>query len=376
MRGDNRNGMKQRINLLPVPTWNHLGVNWAEVREIPAVRPKSPMGSGHQKIAPLPDGVTRGEDEGWKGRETVSGMGNEFDRHLITAAGTACRLKAEGQVKGLVRIDSLLTEEAPVFAGNYEICAEEGAAVTVLMTADSDEKAEGQLTELVRIHGKKNSFVRLIQIQTLNERSESRQAASACLEEGARVELIRAVLGGKTAYCGSRAMLEGKESAYCLNTIYFGDGDQHLDLNDVAEHMGRDTASEIHAAGVLAGESRKILRGTIDFKRGAVHGRGHESEEVLLLGSRIRNQTVPLILCGEENVEGSHGATVGRLDESQLYYLCSRGLTLSQARKLVVEGRFAPVFAAIPDEAVREKLAAHIERRLERNDTELKDGRD
>ena len=74
----------------------------------------------------------------------------------------------------------------------------------------------------------------------------------------------------------------------------------------------------------------KILRGTIDFRRGAKRGVGHESEDVLLSSPHARNRTAPLILCGEEEVEGQHAASIGRLDEAKLYYL--RSLTGKAAR--------------------------------------------
>ena len=98
----------------------------------------------------------------------------------------------------------------------------------------------------------------------------------------------------------------------------------------------------MHTAGVLTGNADKILRGTIDFRRGAKRGVGHESEDVLLFSPHARNRTAPLILCGEEEVEGQHAASIGRLDEAKLYYLRSRGLSEAQARRLMVDARFAP----------------------------------
>ena len=109
----------------------------------------------------------------------------------------------------------------------------------------------------------------------------------------------------------------------------------------------------------------KILRGTIDFRRGAKRGVGHESEDVLLFSPHARNRTAPLILCGEEEVEGQHAASIGRLDEAKLYYLRSRGLNDAQARRLMVDARFAPAIEKIPLEALREEVRAEAARRLD-----------
>ena len=111
-----------------------------------------------------------------------------------------------------------------------------------------------------------------------------------------------------------------------------------LDYNDVSVHTAKDTLCEMHTAGVLTGNADKILRGTIDFRRGAKRGVGHESEDVLLFSPHARNRTAPLILCGEEEVEGQHAASIGRL---------------------------APAIEKIPLEALREEVRAEAARRLD-----------
>ena len=160
-------------------------------------------------------------------------------------------------------------------------------------------------------------------------------------------------------------MLGTAKSEYDLDAVYFGGEDAVLDYNDVSVHTAKDTLCEMHTAGVLTGNADKILRGTIDFRRGAKRGVGHESEDVLLFSPHARNRTAPLILCGEEEVEGQHAASIGRLDEAKLYYLRSRGLNEAQARRLMVDARFAPAIEKIPLEALREEVRAEAARRLD-----------
>ena len=69
------------------------------------------------------------------------------------------------------------------------------------------------------------------------------------------------------------------------------------------------------ADGVLQGGAKKIYRGTIDFKNGSAGAVGDEKETVLLLSDDVVNQTIPLILCSEEDVQGNHGASIGKLDD-------------------------------------------------------------
>ena len=92
-------------------------------------------------------------------------------------------------------------------------------------------------------------------------------------------------------------------------------------MNYVALHEGKKSVSEIRTNGVLHENARKLFRGTIDFKKGAAGAVGNEKEDVLLLDDDVVNQTIPLILCAEEDVEGNHGATIGKLDEDLVFYL-------------------------------------------------------
>ena len=78
--------------------------------------------------------------------------------------------------------------------------------------------------------------------------------------------------------------------------------------------------------------AEKIFRGTIDFVRGSADSVGAETEQVLLLGDDVVNKTIPVILCAEENVQGSHGAAIGELDEETLFYFGARGMDRTQQK--------------------------------------------
>lgn len=83
-----------------------------------------------------------------------------------------------------------------------------------------------------------------------------------------------------------------------------------------------------------------------------------------MLGEKAVNQTIPLILCGEEDVEGNHGATIGKLDEELLFYLSSRGMAQEEIYEMVARGRLDAVAAKIPDKTVREEVGRYLKERL------------
>ena len=358
--------MNERINILPVPTWNRMGVNWAEAKadlpkaSLPKGKKEPYTGSvshGMQILRELPTEVT----------QIQSGMGAYYDEYIMDQADKTCYLQVNDDVKEPFIITEQLDSSNPASRTHWGIVAEEGSRLTVVQISRGDAM-DGAAMTLTQIHAKAGSFVRLIQLQLLGDTSRSWEAVGARIGEGAKVELVRAVLGGQVAASGSLMKLEGAKSGYDLNSAYFGHKEQYLDFNDTAEHMGRESSCEMYTSGVLADYSTKILRGTIDFRSGAVRAVGHENETVLLLSPTARNRTTPLILCGEEQVEGQHAATLGKFDEKQLYYLCSRGLTPTQAKRLMVEARFMPVLDLLPEEDLRTEILEGIERRLDRHE--------
>lgn len=358
--------MNTQINRLPVPTWNRTGVNWLDKKALPPDREYLP-GDHLPYDGVLPHGISLMDDLPEEIASIPGGMGEWMNEFIRKGADKTCYLLVDGSLSEPVIITQTLDSAKPVIRAHYAINANPGSNLTVVQINRGDAK-DGMIGSLTQIDAQENSVIRLISIQLLGQNSHSFDTVGARIGKGARVEIIRAVLGGKTAACGSAAYLEGQGGGYQQDTAYFADKEQIFDFNDIARHTGRETVSEMHTAGVLAGTSSKILRGTIDFQAGSAHSVGHENETVLLLSPSARNRTVPLILCGEEAVEGQHAATLGQFDEKQLYYLCSRGLSLAEAKRMLVEARFMPVLNKITPDDLRMEILNVIERRLDEHE--------
>ena len=127
---------------------------------------------------------------------------------------------------------------------------------------------------------------------------------------------------------------------------------------------GKNTSANMNVRGALSGNCDKIFRGTLDFQRGAKGSTGRELEEVIILSSGTRNRSVPLMLATEDEVDGHHAVSVGRLDEEKIFYLMSRGLDKSEAERLIVEAAFNPVVEKISDDNLRGELLENLQRRL------------
>lgn len=208
----------------------------------------------------------------------------------------------------------------------------------------------------INITMEKNSSVKLVQLLSPSERAVLCHKININCESNSNVELLTIILGDGDTYADHLIDLNGQKSQVNVNTAYLGKNKQTIDYNIVVDHWGESTTSEINVNGALMDSSRKTFRGTIDFKKGSSDSLGSENETVLMLGENVINKTVPLILCAEENVEGTHGATIGELDKDTLFYFESRGIDAESAEKIMAYAAIDRVIKLSENDTLKEKV--------------------
>lgn len=307
--------------------------------------------SVHGAVSPVRGAIRQPEFE-----RIETGMGKDMDR-LLASAGTPCMLfgtepgKKEEQPLSL----SFFWRDKEKSIQAVDLHIKENSELTVIMDYRS-ERGSGTAAVQTKIIAEKNAKLRLIQVERLDKGFACLSDIGAYCEENAEIELVQLVLGAGDVWMGCRTELAGRESCLQADIGYRTEGANRLDMNYAAVHTGKKTVSSIHAAGVLRDRAKKLFRGTIDFKKGAAGAKGDETEDVLLLDDSVQNQTIPLILCAEEDVEGNHGATIGNLDEELIFYLKSRGITQEAAYELMAAAKLGAVCRKIPDKKIQEEL--------------------
>lgn len=205
-------------------------------------------------------------------------------------------------------------------------------------------------------HVGKNATLRLVQLRRGGESGALINDVRVRCGENARFEYYRVILGGAETYDNCSVALEGDGSSFVCKIGYRLSGEELLDMNCEAIHTGKKTTCDISASGVLRDRASKLFRGTIDLRAGCSGAVGNEAEDVLLMDGTVRNRTVPIILCAEEDVVGNHGATIGRLDENLIFYLQSRGLERDFIYEMMARAKLDAVIRAIPDETTIRRL--------------------
>lgn len=176
--------------------------------------------------------------------------------------------------------------------------------------------------------------------------------------------MIQVEAGANNAVTNYVANLLGKQSKTNVEAIYFVNESKTLDIFYHINQIGTETDSNILVNGALKDKARKTFKGTIDFKRGSIGSTGSEEEFATLLDDDVRSIAVPVLLCEEDDVEGVHAASAGKIDQDVLFYIMSRGLDIEEAKKMIVQTKLAPTIDKLPTEELRTSVWEHIESRI------------
>lgn len=173
------------------------------------------------------------------------------------------------------------------------------------------------------------------------------------------------VTGGRVVKSHLHSSLEGRGSSSELFGLYVGQGKQHTDFYTVQDHVGPDTRSDLLFKAALQDESRSVYYGLTRVGLGAKNADANQETRNLLLSRMAKADSDPVLeILTNDVIRVSHGATAGPVDQEQLYYLETRGLTHDDAEALLVRAFVGQVLDRLPDEGLRTEIEAIIEERL------------
>ena len=158
--------------------------------------------------------------------------------------------------------------------------------------------------------------------------------------------------------------LAGDAAEAILNGLYMVDGSQHVDHQTRIEHVAPNCPSHELYKGILDGNSHGVFNGKVYVHPEAQKTDGKQSNNNLLLSESARVDTKPQLEIFADDVKCTHGATVGRLDETALFYMRSRGIGPAQAKRLLTYAFAADVLEKIELEPLRLALEQDILKRF------------
>lgn len=355
----------KKYTSLEKPNWKRVGYKYNEPEEF------KPFNSAVVKNADQ-DGVSIKElNDSLKDLERLSndneyGLGDFFklQNYTFYNEGKYIKISERKKVDKPIYINYNFNKENNLLIDYNIIEVEDFAKATVIMIYNSEDEAKAYRNGIIRVVAGRNSEVKIIKIQTLNTESENFESSKIEALGQGKVEYYSVELGAKVNGISHKSYLEEDAAEIYIKPAYLADFERKLDLEYSIVFKGRQSIGEIQARGAVKDTAQKVFRGNLYFERGASKSEGREGEFAILLDKNVKAHSIPTLFCNEDDVIGEHAASVGKVDEAKLFYLMSRGLSESRAKKLIVESSFRPILDNIDDEAIKEHLFDELEKRI------------
>ncbi|MBI4177091.1 MAG: SufD family Fe-S cluster assembly protein [Candidatus Aenigmarchaeota archaeon] len=170
-----------------------------------------------------------------------------------------------------------------------------------------------------------------------------------------------AMFGGKFTKSQVDSVLKGDGSAATDNEMIFANETQRFDTMSSLVHIGESTTGKTVAKGVMKGSASAVMKGAIDIGKGAKNSNSYLAEHAMLLGKDAKADAIPSLEIRNKDVKATHSASVAQVGEDQMFYLMTRGLSESDAKKMLVRGFFEPLIQAISPGRMRETTRAIVD---------------
>lgn len=252
------------------------------------------------------------------------------------------------------------------YVSHLLVYVDEGASVTYVHEAASlTEPGEQTLhSGIVEIYVAPRANLRFVELQSWGEHVWNFTHERALVDRDATLEWIFGAVGTHLTKNFSEINLVGDGSTGKMSGFYFTDHDQHLDHDTQQNHLATHTTSDLLFKGALIQESRSVWQGMIYVAPGAQKSDGYQANRNLVLSRNARADSIPGLEILADDVRCTHGATVGKIDPDQIFYMESRGIPRRDAERAIVEGFFDPIMQRIPFEGVKQRFQKAIEEKM------------
>lgn len=296
----------------------------------------------------------------------------DIDEHRLTALHTALinggvfvYVPKNVVVEHPIQYVVLHDDENASFYNHVIIVTEESAEVTYVENYLSNASGEGNQINIVsEVIAGANSNVAYGSVDYLDKGFTGHIIRRGTTEADASIKWALGLMNEGSQIIDNTTNLVGDRSTSELKSVVVGTGDQKINLTSKIVQYGKETDGYILKHGVMKENASSVFNGIGYIKHGGTKSIANQESRVLMLSENARGDANPILLIDEDDVEAGHAASVGRVDPEQLYYLMSRGISRTEAERLVIHGFLDPVVRELPIEDVKRQLREVIERKV------------
>jgi Fe-S cluster assembly protein SufD len=248
------------------------------------------------------------------------------------------------------------------------VVAEEGSRFSLIeeYTSPSAEAA-GYSNGAVELFVEQGAKLEYVSLQNLAKETWHFATHRATVGKDAELDWVAGGFGSRRGKVRIHNDLAGQGATSRVTGAYFADGTQHLDYDTFQQHHAPSTTSDFAFKGALREHASVVWRGMIRVEEDAQKTNAYQENRNLILSPDAHADSIPGLEILANDVRCTHGATISQVDREQLFYAMSRGLTRSDAERLIVRGFFQDVLDRIELAPVREALAERLEARIPRS---------
>jgi Fe-S cluster assembly protein SufD len=249
--------------------------------------------------------------------------------------------------------------------GHLLIVVDDDAEATVLSeTVSTSQEAAGLHCGGIEILLAPRARLRYVNLQNWSPRVWHFAHQNAALGSQAALQWTIGALGGRLAKVNQHVMLKGEHARAQVNGVMFAEQKQHLAYHTLQHHEAAACHSDLLYKGALQDRATILWRGMIKVDPDAQQTDAYQRDDNLVLSDAARADSIPGLEIEADDVRCSHGATVGRVDDDEIFYALTRGFTRNEAVRMIVAGFFQQVFDRISIESVRDSLGRAIGERI------------
>ncbi|MDT7603329.1 MAG: Fe-S cluster assembly protein SufD [Acidobacteriota bacterium] len=244
------------------------------------------------------------------------------------------------------------------------IIAERESSATVIESYEAADEAVYFTNALVEVFVGERARVAHFKVQRESEQAFHVATTNAELAQAGVYDLTTITLGARLSRHGISVRMAHEGAECWVDGLYLVGAGQHADTHSAIDHAApRCTSHQIYK-GILDGDARAVFNGKVYVRPGAQQTDAQQTNKNLLLSSEARVDTKPQLEIFADDVKCAHGATVGQLDEEELFYLKSRGLHDELARNLLTYGFAEELVGKIKIDSIKRQLDEAILNRL------------
>ncbi len=246
------------------------------------------------------------------------------------------------------------------------VVVEEDARLTLVDDYSGGTPGNGaiQVNVAVEIFAGPAAQVRYITVQDLSRHTVFHFAQRTHVARDARVDSMLLSLGTAVTKADVGAILQGKGAQSESLGVIIGDQRQHYDHHTVHDHQAGSTLSNFDFKTILKDRAHSVYTGVIRINRHAPNCEAYQENRNLMLSETAKADSIPELEIMNNEVHCTHGATMGPIEPEHIFYLMSRGISRSEATRIIVEGFVEKTLVKTPVE-LQEHLRQRVYNRLE-----------